>query len=198
MSAFFANAQAFNGKGDNKFQVGANFQDHATGIMATYDYGIGENMSIRRFVRIEGAGKVASYIHGGSKIGVLVDVDGGDEALAKDLAVLGERRLTVGRELTKQFEQVVQLSCEGLATWLAADASHARGEFALLLHPPTGSDEGAEAGLPPVTSRALDLLLAELPLKTAVKLCADITGQPRNTLYETALAQRKSRQAEED
>jgi elongation factor Ts len=48
---------------------------------------IGENMSIRRFVRIEGAGKVASYIHGGSKIGVLVDVDGGDEALAKDLAM---------------------------------------------------------------------------------------------------------------
>lgn len=46
LSAFFANAQAFSGKGDNKFQVGANFQDHATGIMATYDYGIGENMSI--------------------------------------------------------------------------------------------------------------------------------------------------------
>ncbi len=48
---------------------------------------IGENMSIRRFVRIEGAGKVASYIHGGSKIGVLVDLEGGDEALAKDLAM---------------------------------------------------------------------------------------------------------------
>ena len=48
---------------------------------------IGENMSIRRFVRIEGAGQVASYIHGGSKIGVLVDLVGGDEALAKDLAM---------------------------------------------------------------------------------------------------------------
>ncbi len=48
---------------------------------------IGENMSIRRFVRIEGAGKVASYVHGGSKIGVLVDVDGADEGLAKDLAM---------------------------------------------------------------------------------------------------------------
>lgn len=46
LSAIFANAQAFNGKGDDKFQVGANFQDHATGIMATYDHGIGENMSI--------------------------------------------------------------------------------------------------------------------------------------------------------
>ena len=48
---------------------------------------IGENMSIRRFVRIAAEGKVASYVHGGSKIGVLVDVVGGDEALAKDLAM---------------------------------------------------------------------------------------------------------------
>jgi hypothetical protein len=48
---------------------------------------IGENMSIRRFVRIEAKGKVASYIHGGAKIGVLVDVVGGDETLAKDLAM---------------------------------------------------------------------------------------------------------------
>ncbi len=48
---------------------------------------IGENMSIRRFVRISASGKLASYIHGGSKIGVLVDVVGGDEKLAKDLAM---------------------------------------------------------------------------------------------------------------
>ncbi len=48
---------------------------------------IGENMSIRRFVRVPAQGKLASYIHGGSKIGVLVDVVGGDEQLAKDLAM---------------------------------------------------------------------------------------------------------------
>jgi len=48
---------------------------------------IGENMSNRRFVRIAAAGKIASYVHGGSKIGVLVDVVGGDESLAKDLAM---------------------------------------------------------------------------------------------------------------
>jgi elongation factor Ts len=46
---------------------------------------IGENMSIRRFVRQSATGKFASYIHG-SKIGVLVDVSG-DDALAKDLAM---------------------------------------------------------------------------------------------------------------
>ncbi len=48
---------------------------------------IGENMSIRRFVRTEAKGAVASYIHGGSKIGVLIDLVGGEEALAKDLAM---------------------------------------------------------------------------------------------------------------
>ena len=48
---------------------------------------IGENMTIRRFVRIAAQGKVASYVHGGSRIGVLVDVEGGDEGLAMDLAM---------------------------------------------------------------------------------------------------------------
>ena len=48
---------------------------------------IGENVSIRRFVRIAAKGKLASYVHGGAKIGVLIDVAGGDDALAKDLAM---------------------------------------------------------------------------------------------------------------
>jgi len=48
---------------------------------------IGENLSIRRFVRLRAQGRIAQYVHGGSRIGVLVDVSGGDEALAKDLAM---------------------------------------------------------------------------------------------------------------
>jgi len=48
---------------------------------------IGENMSIRRFARIEAKGRIAAYVHGGSKIGVMVDVAGGDDTLAKDLAM---------------------------------------------------------------------------------------------------------------
>ncbi|MBK9115386.1 MAG: elongation factor Ts [Betaproteobacteria bacterium] len=47
---------------------------------------IGENMSIRRFVRREAAGALASYVHG-VKIGVLVDVAGGDAQLGRDLAM---------------------------------------------------------------------------------------------------------------
>jgi elongation factor Ts len=48
---------------------------------------IGENMTVRRFVRLAAGGRVAAYVHGGAKIGVLVDVEGGDAALAKDLAM---------------------------------------------------------------------------------------------------------------
>jgi elongation factor Ts len=48
---------------------------------------IGENLSIRRFARLDAKGRLAQYVHGGAKIGVLVDVAGGDEPLAKDLAM---------------------------------------------------------------------------------------------------------------
>ena len=102
-------------------------------------------------------------------------------ALADALAVLGERRVTVGRELTKQFEQIATLPCASLPGWLAADAQRQRGEFALVLHPATV--EAADDG-----DRVLKLLLAELPLKTAVRLAAELTGTPRNGLYEKALA----------
>lgn len=47
---------------------------------------IGENITIRRFVRPAVQGKLASYVHG-SKIGVILDLVGGDDALAKDLAM---------------------------------------------------------------------------------------------------------------
>lgn len=48
---------------------------------------IGENISIRRFVRIPAKGALNNYIHGGSKVGVLVDITGGDATLAKDVAM---------------------------------------------------------------------------------------------------------------
>jgi len=47
---------------------------------------IGENLSVRRFVRFETKGKIASYLHG-TRIGVIVDYEGGDEQLGKDIAM---------------------------------------------------------------------------------------------------------------
>jgi 16S rRNA (cytidine1402-2'-O)-methyltransferase len=104
------------------------------------------------------------------------------EALAQALAVLGERWVTVGRELTKQFEEIATLRADALVQWLADDANRLRGEFALVLHPAPATTEVAQ------DDRILKLLLEQLPLKTAVKLAADISGEPRNALYERALA----------
>ena len=48
---------------------------------------IGENISIRRFARLQAKGRLAQYVHGGAKIGTMVDVVGADEVLARDLAM---------------------------------------------------------------------------------------------------------------
>ena len=113
---------------------------------------------------------------------VLLEAPHRIEALASALAVLGERPLTIGRELTKQFEEIATVPSAAFAAWLAADANRCRGEFALVLHPAVVvAETGAE-------QRILKMLLDELPLKTAVKLTAEITGASRNALYDAALA----------
>jgi elongation factor Ts len=48
---------------------------------------IGENISVRRFVRVTAPGALGAYIHQGGRIGALVALKGGDEALARDLAM---------------------------------------------------------------------------------------------------------------
>ena len=122
---------------------------------------------------------------------VLLEAPHRIEALAKELASLGERPLTVGRELTKQFEEVAQLPAREFPAWLLAGAHRTRGEFVLMVHPQAAAS-GEETTLDAAALRTLDLLLAELPVKTAVRLCAEITGQPRNALYDAALARRKT------
>ncbi|RUP28089.1 MAG: 16S rRNA (cytidine(1402)-2'-O)-methyltransferase [Curvibacter sp.] len=123
---------------------------------------------------------------------VLLEAPHRIEDLAKALAVLGTRRVTLGRELTKQFEEVVTLPADGLAAWLSAQAQRTRGEFAVLIHPPEAvpQDHGDEL-------RVLKLLLAELPLKTAARLCAEITGGSKNALYQQALELKKDAQSED-
>jgi 16S rRNA (cytidine1402-2'-O)-methyltransferase len=117
---------------------------------------------------------------------VLLEAPHRIESLAAALAALGPRRITVGRELTKQFEQIQTLTAGELPAWLEADAQRSRGEFVLVVHPqPVGVDCGGQG------QRVLQLLRAELPLKSAVRLAAEITGAPRNTLYEAALQMKR-------
>jgi 16S rRNA (cytidine1402-2'-O)-methyltransferase len=112
---------------------------------------------------------------------VLLEAPHRIEALALALSVLGPRRVTVGRELTKQFEQIDTLAASELPAWFAAKSERQRGEFVLVIH-----------DVPAVVATGdglcvLQLLLPELPLKTAVKLAAEISGESKNTLYDQAL-----------
>lgn len=115
---------------------------------------------------------------------VLLEAPHRIEPLALALAVLGERLLTIGRELTKQFEEVATVRAADFPAWLAHDSNRSRGEFVLVLHPVAVSSQAQDTA----ALHTLKLLLAELPLKTAVKLAAEITGASRNVLYDAALA----------
>ena len=112
---------------------------------------------------------------------VLLEAPHRIQDMAKALAVLGTRPVTLAREITKQFEQITTHAAQDVAAWLDADSTRTKGEFVIVLHPVEVAQDSNES------ERVLRLLLAELPTKTAVKLTAEITGGHRNTLYERAL-----------
>ena len=117
-----------------------------------------------------------------SRAQVLLEAPHRIEALAQALLPLGQRRITVGRELTKQFEEIATVSADALTAWLQDSSHRTRGEFALVVHPQAAATPNAAAD-----DRVLRLLLNELPVKTAVRLASEITGQARNAMYEQAL-----------
>jgi 16S rRNA (cytidine1402-2'-O)-methyltransferase len=115
------------------------------------------------------------------------------ETLFKDLAALGLRKVTVGRELTKQFESVATMPAGDLPAWLAAKADNARGEFAIVVHPipKLGGAETADHLADKIVSlpcgALLERLLAHMPLKAAVALVCETSTLPKNDVYALAL-----------
>ena len=102
-------------------------------------------------------------------------------------AVLGgDRRLVRARELTKLFETMHDCTLAEAEAWLAADPNRCKGEFVLIVEGASGEPATEEAG-----RRALEVLLAELPLKQAVALAAKISGGRKKELYKLALALRE-------
>ncbi|PNG09393.1 16S rRNA (cytidine(1402)-2'-O)-methyltransferase [Stutzerimonas stutzeri] len=98
----------------------------------------------------------------------------------------GERAVVLGRELTKTFETLQGMPLSELRAWVEADANQQRGECVLVVggwQAPEGEDAVSAEAL-----RVLDLLLAEMPLKRAAALAAEITGVRKNLLYQAALA----------
>jgi 16S rRNA (cytidine1402-2'-O)-methyltransferase len=101
------------------------------------------------------------------------------------VAVLGgERTIVLARELTKIFETVHACRLGDATAWLESDPDRQRGEFVMVVSGATNDESSlrAEEG-----ERVLRLLLEELPVKSAARLAAEITGARKNTLYAKAL-----------
>lgn len=151
--------------------------------------GTGRGFSFIGFLPAKGAERDAELARVAAQPGtqVLFEAPHRIEVLASALATAQpDRRLTLCRELTKQFETVVTMAAAALPAWLAADSQRLRGEFVLVLHalPPAAA---ADDALPAPAEHTLSVLLRELPLKQAVALAAEISGAPRNQLYARAL-----------
>jgi len=108
------------------------------------------------------------------------------ESVEDMLAVFGpERPALLARELTKTFETLKGLPLAELRDFIAADSNQQRGECVLLVggwQAPEGEEAVSAESL-----RVLDLLLAEMPVKRAAALAAEITGVRKNLLYQAAL-----------
>lgn len=93
------------------------------------------------------------------------------------------RQIVFARELTKLFEELHRCSLGEASAWVAADANREKGEYVILVEGAAtdANNDDAEA------ERILGILLAELPLKQAAALAAQITGRKKNALYDRAL-----------
>lgn len=98
----------------------------------------------------------------------------------------GERQITLGRELTKRFEQIHAASLAQAVAWLQADENHQRGEFVLIIEAIRERLEDNTVEM----ERVLAILLETLPVKQAAQLAARLTGERKNRLYECALRMR--------
>lgn len=108
-------------------------------------------------------------------------------ACVKDMLELfgTERQLTLARELTKRFEQIVSLPLAEVETWLQADGHRQKGEFVLILQAAaSGQGDEQEQAL----DQYLQAMLAQISLKDSVKLAVQFTRLPKDKVYARALA----------
>jgi len=111
------------------------------------------------------------------------------ECVASLNEVFAESRdLIICRELTKKFESIHRTRLADAAAWLQEDANHQRGEFVLILSKPAiDADSGAEMAQEQALARTLAVLCRDLPLKQAVAMAVELSGEKKNKVYEMAL-----------
>lgn len=107
--------------------------------------------------------------------------------LCQDIASIfpEDREIVLAKELTKTFETFVRGRATELCAWLEADPMHQKGEWVVLISGAklANSDNICSSE----TLRVLKILCAQLPIKQAVDLAVQITGEKKNKLYAQAL-----------
>lgn len=111
--------------------------------------------------------------------------------LVNDLNAIfsGEREVALAKELTKAFETIYTAHLSDLQQWLLGDPMRQKGEFVVIVQGQSEVKKPSECS----EERVLSVLQRELPLKQAVALAAQITGQPKNKLYKAALLKKNIR-----
>ncbi|MDO6581970.1 16S rRNA (cytidine(1402)-2'-O)-methyltransferase [Photobacterium sp. 2_MG-2023] len=106
------------------------------------------------------------------------------DSLADMQAVLGpDRHVVLARELTKTFETIHGVPLGELIPWLGEDSNRIRGEMVLLV----AGHRADKDALPAEALRTVKILVAELPLKKAAAMAAEIHGVKKNALYKWGL-----------
>jgi 16S rRNA (cytidine1402-2'-O)-methyltransferase len=107
------------------------------------------------------------------------------ESLLDMQVVFGiDRYAVIARELTKQFETLHGDTLQALCHWVQDDPNQQKGEFVILVQ---GETPGERHAVNIDAERVLQVLLEELPIKSAAKLAARITGLNKRALYDHAL-----------
>ncbi|MBI3228696.1 MAG: 16S rRNA (cytidine(1402)-2'-O)-methyltransferase [Burkholderiales bacterium] len=94
-----------------------------------------------------------------------------------------QRQLVLAREVSKLYEEIWRGTMAQAVDWLAQDAMHSKGEFVVIVQGAPAQSEAQDVE----AERVLRLLLAEVGVKAAAQLAAQITGAKKNALYQLAL-----------
>lgn len=95
-----------------------------------------------------------------------------------------ERQAAYTRELTKAFETVYRAELSALIRRLQGEKEQRRGEFVVVVH---GMVAAAHRNVASQAEHLLTVLLRHLPLKTAVAVAAEVSGEKKNLLYQRAV-----------
>ena len=100
------------------------------------------------------------------------------------------REASIARELTKKFETIRQGTLGGLIEWMDRDPDQGRGEFVVII-------AGAGEEHPDVSelTALLKVLLKSLSLKQAVQIATELSGAPRNDIYDLAVSLRTGKKS---